>query len=293
MTSMDFETLLQSNGIRTAPEGHHHARYGWLQFDCPFCGTNSGKYHMGYDITNKYVNCWNCGHHSITETMAVLFGITYVEAKTIAKGIRPEHQQLKLHTGQFLKPAEVGSLHNAHKRYIKSRGFDWRYIAELWSVQGIALSNPAMQWRLFLPIFYRGERVSWTTRAIDEDIRPRYLSAKPEYETIPHKTLLYGEDFARHAIVIVEGPIDVWAIGPGAVATFGLSITSAQVLKMSKYPIRAVCLDNTKQAQDTARKLVDSLSGYKGETYNIQLSGKDAAESPSTELERIRKEILT
>ena len=290
---MDFEILLQSNGIRTAPEGHHHSGPGWLQFDCPFCDQGNNNYHMGYNLTHKYINCWNCGHHSIIETMILLFGISYTEAKTIAKDIRPERSQLKLHTGHYREPYGVNPLHNAHKRYIRSRGFNWQHIAELWSVQGIALASPAMQWRLFLPIFYRSERVSWTTRTINKKVSQRYLSAKSENETIPHKTLLYGEDYARHAIVVVEGPIDVWAIGPGAVATFGLSITSAQILKMSKYPIRAVCLDNTKQAQATARKLVDSLSGYKGETYNIQLSGKDAAETSAAELKQIRKDILT
>ena len=130
----------------------------------------------------------------------------------------------------------------AHKRYLRERGFNPKEIHQLWLIGGIGLAAK-LAWRLFIPFIFDGKPVSWTTRAIGVSKRQKYISASPEQETVPHSELLYGEDYCRHSVVVCEGPLDAWAIGPGAVAVCGLVVTDAQVDRIAAYPVRAVCFD--------------------------------------------------
>jgi len=92
---------------------------------------------------------------------------------------------------------------------------------------------------------------------------------------------------------VCEGAFDAWRIGPGAVATLGVGYSEAQVGRILRFPIRAICFDSEPQAQKRARKLRDELTGFKGETYVIELeSAKDASEASEVEILQIRKEIL-
>jgi DNA primase len=176
--------------------------------------------------------------------------------------------------------------------YLTQRGLNADNMKTLWGVQGIGHA-PRLRWRLFIPIHHHGEIVSWTTRAINPRERQRYISAGASEEAIPHKTLLYGADYARHAIIIHEGPIDVWATGPGAVATCGTAYTEAQLKTMSHYPIRVVCFDADADAQARARVLANALSVYPGSTHNVRLeTGKDTAEADWGEVQELRETFL-
>ena len=103
---------------------------------------------------------------------------------------------------------------------------------------------------------------------------------------------MYGEDYARHSITIQEGPTDAWNTGPGAVATLGTGYSEAQVNRMVKYPIRAVCFDNNPIAQKRARKLCNDLAVFPGVTSNIKLNSEDAGSATKKEIYKIRKEFL-
>lgn len=290
---MKFEDILIEYNIPTAPEGHHHARHGWIQFDCPYCGKDSEKWHMGYSIERHYVNCWRCGSHSLINTVMMLTDLSYRQVKKILDVpdfIRPDK---KIKTPGKLKiPPGVGKLYPAHKKYLQSRGFDWRQLKRLWGIKGIGISS-RLPWRIWIPIHHRGEIVSWTTRSISKSGKiTRYISAKEEEESIPHKTLLYGADFVRHAAIALEGPVDVWRIGPGAVATFGSGYSSEQVEQLAKFPTRAICFDNEPEAQKRAKKLSDDLAVFPGDTYNVVLDRKDAGEEDEKNIRKLRKAIL-
>ena len=89
------------------------------------------------------------------------------------------------------------------------------------SLQGIGL-HPRLPWRLFIPIHSHGRPISWTTRSIGTKDKKKYITASPAEEAAPHKQTLYGLDYCRHTVIVVEGPLDAWNIGPGAAATYGL-----------------------------------------------------------------------
>lgn len=290
---MKFKDVLSEYNIPTAPAGHHHAREGWIQIDCPYCGRDSHKWHMGYSIDGNFVNCWRCGSHRLTNTLMELTGLSYEQSKCLLSSLdRPRFEKKQKTLGKLVIPKGVGALHSVHKCYLKDRGFNWREIEKIWKIFGISISSK-LSWRIFIPIHHRGEIVSWTTRSVSHNqMITRYISAAENQEAIPRKELLYGEDFARHAIIVVEGVFDVWRIGPGAVATFGSGYSIQQLERIAKYPIRAICFDNEIEAQKRARKLSDDLSVFDGETFNVILDMKDAAEESNDNIKRLRKEIL-
>ena len=88
--------------------------------------------------------------------------------------------------------------------------------------------------------------------------------------------------------MVVEGPTDVWRIGPGAVATMGLSFTQAQVQRILQYPIRAICFDNSLQAQSTANRLAGMLELFPGKTMRIELDSDDPGNASDREVRAVR-----
>lgn len=288
---MKFEDLLKELNITKAPEGHHHSRPGWIQIDCPFCGRDSNKWHLGYSLEDKYLNCWQCGYHSLVKTLMEITGQSYSKCLLLIGDLESVKTIKKFITGKLQIPKGVGELKTAHIRYLKSRGFNIEQLKNLWLIQGIGISSK-LSWRIFIPIIYKGKTVSWTTRSL-VDSGTRYISAKPENETTPHKELLYGEDYAHRVIIIHEGPTDVWKFGPGAVCTFGLNYTTAQLKKMVQYQNRVVCFDNNSEAQKVAKKLTNELSVFPGKTYNIELDAEDIGSAHKKEIKKVRKWVLS
>ncbi len=291
---MNFSDILQQFDIPIAPTGHHHARSGWLQFDCPFCAKDSQKYHMGYSLTGNFVNCWRCGHHSLTETLIELTNQNYNACKKLLASLEHEviEEEIKP-KGKLSIPKDVAELHPAHIRYLKERGFDCEALKRLWELKGIAISA-RLAWRIFIPVYHNGVMVTWTTRTISKQSNvTRYISASPSEEALPLHSLLYGEDYCRSSIIITEGPANVWRLGPGSVCTFSTNYTQAQLRKMLKYPVRAVCFDAEKEAQKRAKELCTYLESFPGETMNILLEhGNDPADTSKKEIEQIRKVVL-
>lgn len=285
---MKLTEILDKFEIPYKTKGHHHCRPGWIQMDCPYCGKNSHKWHLGYSIEGRFCSCWRCGWHPIIDVISELADIPFSQAKsllgTLTKDIIQKAEKPK---GKLIIPKGVEDIQSAHKRYLKNRGFDYQKIKLQWEIKGIGIAS-RLSWRIFIPIHYKGNIVSWTTRSITNN-GARYISAAATEEKIPHKSLLYGEDYATHSIIITEGPFDVWKIGPGAVATLGVGYSNAQIEKIIKYPRRAVCFDSDKEAQKRAKKLCDVLSLYKGETFNILLDEKDAGEADESTIKKLRK----
>src|SRR5690554_3641457 len=85
---MNMPQLLSELGVRYVRQGeHHHARLGWIQCDCPFCGPHSDKFHLGYNLARGYFTCWRCGPHRQAETLAALADLSLQEARRLLRGI--------------------------------------------------------------------------------------------------------------------------------------------------------------------------------------------------------------
>jgi hypothetical protein len=280
-----IEQIIREARIQVCGAGHK-TRPGWLQVDCPFCGRGSQKWHFGFNLSKGYANCWRCGPHSLWETFRA-FDLPTAGLKEIQFDRKPKRAD----SGVYTPPKGLETKRpKAHDRYLRRRGFDPAELERLWRIQ-YTLQTGRLRFRVFIPIISGGENASWTTRAIGQDVEPRYISASPAEEARPRNCLLYGEDYVRQGVIVHEGPTDVWATGPGAVATLGTSYSAAQVDSLAKYPIRVICFDSSTEAQKRAKGLAEKLSVFPGETLVVTLTGKDAASSSKREIAALRRLI--
>jgi hypothetical protein len=204
----------------------------------------------------------------------------------LLKGRQPAGGLTKKARGRLKLPTGCGPLLPAHKAYLTKRGFDPQELEEVWGLMGTgAASN--RPWSLVFPVKEDFETVSFFTRKL-HDRGTRYLSAKPEDEAVSAKELLFGEDFAVNAVCVCEGAFDVIRIGPGAVATMGLSVSSSQVRRLTRYHRVVVCFDSDDDAQRRAEILCGRVGTFGVEVINVTVSGKDACVSPESEIEEIR-----
>lgn len=284
---MNIEELLDELNVAYLSTGHKHCRTGWLQLrHCPFC--SSSNYHLGFNTTNSYFVCWRCGWHSTWEVLQRL-GVGPGRIKELLGQFTSNPiSKVQAGPGKLKEPKVKGPLQSAHKRYLQERGFDWKQLVQLWRIEGIGI-HQRLGWRIYIPIAYRGATVSWTTRAIGNRVTQRYLSASAAEESVPHKHTCYGIDYCRHSVVICEGPVDAWAVGPGAVGLFGTAFTSAQVRMLVDIPNRFICFDSSTEAQQKAQGLAQQLACFPGSTENLIIDAKDPGEASDKELRLIRK----
>lgn len=286
------ELLSEGQVVFREGRGHRNVRAGWLGVDCPECSPGSGDFVLGIHETKLFANCWRCGPKNLTATLQQLLGIGYREARRAVEalggaGIAPEAPTKR---GKYRPPKCPPGLLRAHRRYLRSRGFDPEEIVRLWNVSGLDYRAGRFAWRLLIPVMFNGDPASWTTRAVDESIQPRYLACPdPERETRPIRSLLYGIDYCRHACIVHEGPADVWRTGPGAVALLGVSVDPRQLWKLARFPVRVVCFDNEKVAQKRAAALCDLLEPFPGETYRVQLDAADPGSAKPKEVRMLRR----
>lgn len=293
---MNLLDIFQELNITYRTDGeHHHARSGWIQTDCPECSPGSGRFRLGFNLAYNYASCWSCGPKRLWKAVLALSEHPESQVLPLLQQLERTTEQEAKPIGKLKLPKAVGPLQKPHVAYLRERGFKVKEVAPLWKLQGINHLGGRLAWRIFIPVYFRGKVVTWTTRSIAyASMNPeplRYVTATAEESSLPRNQVLYGLDLAKWAIAITEGPIDAWAIGPGAVATLGTSYSQQQVALMAKFPVRAVCFDNEDTAQARARKLVDQLCSYPGQTLNIVFDAKDPASAPKRDIEVVRKQL--
>ena len=289
---MTFVELLDHYRIPHVSAGQHrHATHGRISLDCCHCSPHSGKFKLGYHLSFHFLNCWTCGYLPLHRTLAVLTGesesrIGRLLDRTERPRIAPEEV-----SGTLSLPKGIGPLLEPHRRYLKKRGFDPSHLETFWGVRGIGLATK-LAWRIFIPIHLHGEIVSWTTRTINDETEPRYITAPKMSEKVSARKTLFGIDHATHSIIVCEGSLDAIAIGPGAVATMGVGYSRAQLALIAKFPMRAICFDNEPDAQKRAKQLCRNLEVMPGKTFRVELEGKDAASTSEKERRLLRKSFL-
>lgn len=228
----------------------------------------------------------------MADVLVALSGRTYSDILPLLEGIVTGRERIQERRGKLVLPNGIGPLLPPHEKYLARRGFDVDQLKLLWKVQGIGI-HQRLGWRIFIPIERDGEVVSWTTRSTSDSVTMRYINAGIGEEAVSAKSLLYGQDYVRNSVIVCEGPLDVWAIGPGAVSTTGLAFTMEQVLAIGKYASRVICFDAESNAQRRARRLAEQLQAYPGETHVVCLeTGKDPAEADKSEIEELRRRFL-
>lgn len=274
---------------------HKDVRQGWVAISsgCPWCGRSRGEAYLAINTRSGVANCWRCGAHSLADVLAAVGHIPLGQAIEAAKGFARPRGPAQRRTGTFTALPGVAPLLPAHRAYLRKRRFDPAQLVQLWDIAGTGIVA-RLPWRIYIPIHdVTGEVVSWVTRAIGDEAQPRYKGADPEEESLSAKEVLYGEFYCRHACIVHEGPTDVWATGPGAVAGLGLGITDAQVNRIASYSVRVICYDSEPEAQRRAGELAERLAPFPGRTERVELeTGNDPASADPAEIAEMRAMYL-
>ena len=283
---MTIQEILNDAGVDFLESGNHHCRYGWIQTRlCPYCASNN--YHLGFNLSGKFFFCWRCRWHPTVSTLIKL-GVNPNVARASFRELEVEDAPAKEKLGKLVEPLGRGPLLSAHRKYLIGRQFNPDELEKIWSLQGIGIA-PELSWRIYIPIFCKGIKVSWTTRAIGDRVTQRYLSAPLAQAAKNLKHLVFGLDFCAHKIVVVEGPTDAFAVGPGAGALFGTAFTTLQLRILADVPYRYICFDSSEKAQARARDLACQLAPFPGETHNVILDAEDPGSASKRELARLRR----
>lgn len=299
---MTVTEVLEELNVEIAPEGHHHVSEGWVGIDCPFCSPGTGSFRLGIPPDTKgSVSCWACGPHRLWETLSEASGRPIRDVGALCQGLRGDRpaERILERRGRLVVPFDTGKLQGPHRKYLESRRLDPTELSRLWGLQGIGPMGGRHAHRIFIPIRKETETVSFTTRSILKKTKLRYLTAKPSEEKISSRELLYGMELARSTIVVVEGPVDVWTLGPGAVACLGVGWSPTQLRLIASFPVRAICFDSEPEGRKRARKLLRELEAFDGDTYDIRLEhGKDPNECLRTtkgrrEVRRLQRALST
>jgi hypothetical protein len=296
---MDMIQLLEDRGVPYFTVDSGKSSRGWINLACPVC---EGHRHLGYNLAGCFFSCWRCGYVPTITVLVTILGLDQHQAFELAKSLPRGEEVLsdvRKTGGKLSCPEGLDTLSPAHLHYLLDRGkqakdvtrFNPRKLSYLWGLQGLSyLTEPRLRWRLFIPIMLQSKMVSWTTRSINGK-NPKYLSASRNQSVVDPGDLVYGIDHCRHVCIVVEGPIDVWAVGPGAVALLGSHGASpGQLEQLCRLPVRVICFDAEWAAQQRARELMDDLSVFDGKTVNVVLkTGKDASRAARGELQELRK----
>ena len=230
--SFDAVSFFQNYGIEYRLEGHKHCRPGWVQTSCPFCVGNPG-YHLGYEFAHDWWNCWRCGYHRTWDVVLALLNGNRKEAKQAMLRFKGREtmrrRKQKVHAKELELPPGLQPLTKRARNYLIGRRFDPDLLEFVWKIQSTGTIG-RMKYSIFIPIYLNNRMVSWQCRDITGQSSMRYLAQSEDKELLNNKDTLYGIDQATgSSCVIVEGVTDVWRLGPGAVATFGIKYRPAQV----------------------------------------------------------------
>ena len=264
---LDFELFCQDFNISIAHENHKHSREGWMNVECPRCSGNPG-YHLGHSLHEGNFVCWRCGFMPQLEAIQRLSNTSWREAKQILRKYGGSAKQKRVRNARVEEkdidvefPKGTVPLRKPHRKYLEKRNFDSDRIEYIWGIKSTKRMTGFYGDRIVAPIYYNNRLISYQCRATDDNAEQKYLACPARGERRPHKTVLYGYDMsATGTVVVVEGVTDVWRLGPGAVATFGVKYKAEQVLLLSKFKRVFILFDETdSQAIKQGQKLAIDL----------------------------------
>jgi hypothetical protein len=292
-----FDALryLKDTGVPFAEAGHPKVTAGWVGISCPFC--RDAGVHGGFSLEKGFYNCWVCGWHDVVDVIAALERIKPHEAVLrhaeyeISSTPIPTPRVREKKTGSATLPPEAGPLTSIHQAYLKKRGFDPDFLEEKYQLKGTGPVG-SYKFRIIAPIYLDGRLISFQGRDVTGKSIIPYKACPKEREAVEHKDTLYNVDNARGTVIVVEGIFDVWRLGDGAVATFGIGFRWTQVdMLASRFHQVFLLYDGEPKAQAQAQKIVNALNCLGVKAENILLNHGDPAEMTPEDAKRLKEDL--
>lgn len=272
-----------------------HVRDGWIGAKCPQCGSQ----HLGFNTDRGYFSCWMCGILRIVDVIQWLTNASKDKAWEIRWKFDSEQRRVRIATGarprSLQAPPGLEVLSDRHLRYLRTqRGLERpRAVAREWDLMGTGHLSGKWSWRVVGPIRNdKGGIVAYVGRSIMK-LKAKYQMTDRSKCLEDPNGLLYGIHKAKgDSVIIVEGPGDVWKLGPGAVATLGKNWRRLQANRLRQFKRRFVMYDPDPEAQQKAQELAEWLSMYPGETEVVDGLPSDPGSLSEKMVRKIRRELL-
>ena len=292
---LDFEAIARDFHIPIAREGHHHCKAGWVQTHCPMCSRGDG-WHMGWSLDRGVFHCWRCGTLRSADVLLALTKLSMgVLRQRYPKGAIVQRAVPVARPRALTRPDDLGELDGHQQNYLFDRGFDPFEIEDVWGIKGCGPGAGAWRNRIIIPIHdAAGTRwVSWTARTTSETVRPKYKTLDHDKSLEDVTGMLYGHHLVpADTVVVVEGPMDAWAIGPGAVAILGAGWTGTQSTELLKYRYIHILFDGDKAGRTQAASLSGWLSAYAGSEVMVWDGFEsDPAELAPADIKTFKQEV--
>ena len=300
---INITKLYQDFRIPFQSEGGQGVARGWVGISCPFCTGNPG-YHLGYciDKSNRYsgaFTCWRCGGKSAVKVIAKITHSTESEAWKILKRYsdskidnKPHKKEKKKKAIKCLLPGGLVPFKGKASTYLRKRKFKVKELVSEWYLKATGPIG-SFKHRIIIPIYFKNQLVSFQGRDLTGKSGMKYKACPQEREVLDHKCCLYGYDKVRGSkIVVVEGVADVWRLGPGSVATFGIKYTMEQVRLLSKFKEAFIIFDDDPKAIEQAESLANDLSAVGVSVEIVVLSEGDPGDLTDLEAKELMDDIL-
>lgn len=288
----DFDKLLNDYAIDHLPLNSR----GYTSIQCPLCHS-SGKYHGGFHENGYYI-CWKCSCKNINEVIKILTGQFWHDIRdqyqTDIIGTSAIRQERKTQKPSSLSlPIGTGPLNERARDYLKNRGFNPDILAELYGLQSTGIYG-SFNFRIIIPIYFKKQLVSYTSRDYTGQASIRYLSCRSNEEIINHKNLLYGYDqVPGEHVICVEGPADKWKMGIYSVATFGTGFKPEQISLLSGFKKITLLYDSGEEAKEKGDRLGNLLASLGKDVDAIYLKEGDPGGLSQNEADGLLRDILS
>ena len=274
---IDIREVLDDLGIFYTETGKNVST-GWIGVTCPFPGCDDVSNHLGLCLDSPVVSCFKCGQKGNY--------LTYLTHElgsfTKAKAIIEKHQPIELKKKKDKKEENVLTVSlpknssrkmlEKHAKFLTYRKFNYKYLHKKYNLY---YCNDDWEWedRIIVPIYQNNRLITFTSIDIEKDSNLRYKHCKREESIIPVKQHLIGiENTNKNTIVVVEGLLDKYRIGDGAVCTSGTQFTKEQVQILSDFQRVIILFDGDNAGRVAAKRLSNLLSPFT-EVIRIDLPG--------------------
>lgn len=307
---MKWKELLDQLHIDYRLDGKNHIP-GACTIRCPICGdkpTNPNSKH-GNLLDEGGYKCWRCSgaHPAIVISRAA--GISVQQASDLIRkfgGNQVQVRRAEIERATEIKlPGSTKPL-PLHTRYLEGRGFNPSDLEFYYNIRytGMMEKWEGTDWgfRVIIPVLdIDGTLKSFQGRDATGKSALRYLFP-PATKTIrDSKQLIYGANLCtrRSRVVVVEGVFDAWRLGPGAVATFGTSVTREQISILSNWEQVVLCFDPEPEAQAHAKEIAVELNAIGRNVVvacedfgkNADGSAKDIADLSNDDAASLRRQL--
>ena len=160
---------------------------------------------------------------------------------------------------------------------------------------GGPLSGP-WRYRIIIPVYLWGQVVTFIGLDTSGMQKAKYKAAPVEESYVPVGELVYGakeRNYAGGGVVVVEGPADVWRMGPGTVAMLGMGVTVNKLAPLLHLNAEHyfIMFDAEPLAQQRAKLLADNLvlRGHSAEV--VELDYGDPGDLSNQDVVNIRHEL--